>query len=111
MLDVKLLGVRKADHRRRTGFRARGNHRFHISEFETAVLHLKPGVVVVLRIFAVLSDIEFRLRKAEDLFAVKELLFGRVVQRGFGRLRCGRLAESYAAGQGGDAEASGEESA
>ncbi len=46
------------------------------------MLHFKPREIVMLGSFAIVSNIHLRLRKAENLFAIKKLLLGRVIQRG-----------------------------
>jgi hypothetical protein len=44
------------------------------------VLHLEPYKIVVLGPFAIVGDIELRLREAKDLLAFEQLLLGSVVQ-------------------------------
>src|ERR1700679_2521972 len=59
--------TRQPDHRRPRNARARRNHRLDVFVFERAVLHLEPGVIVVLRLLAIANGIRRRLRKAEYL--------------------------------------------
>ena len=93
VLDVELLRVGQPDHRNRAGVRAGGDHRLDILELERAVLHLEPGVVVMLGLLAIAGDIELGLREAEDLLAFEQLLLGGVVQlRLFARGLLGSVA-------------------
>ena len=80
--------------------RARRDHGLDVLEFQSAVLHFEPGVVVVLGGFAVTGNIERGLREAEDLLAFQEFLLGRVVER---RLRLwAALLRQYRRAQKGD---------
>jgi hypothetical protein len=95
MLDVPFLCVGQANHGGCLDVRARGDHLFDIRELQRAVLHFKPREIVMLGSFAIVSDIHFRLRKAEDLLAIEKLLLGSVVQPGLRSagilaLRCNR---------------------
>ena len=57
---MPFLRVRQADHRGRRDFRAGRDHGFDVLEFEGAVLHLEPGVVVMFGVFAVLGRVGLR---------------------------------------------------
>src|ERR1051326_5636669 len=48
VLDVPFLRVRQPDHGNGSGMRAGRDHRLDIFEFQRAVLHLKPDIVVML---------------------------------------------------------------
>ena len=76
---MPFLRVRQPDHGNRGDVRARRDHRLYVLKLQRAVLHLKPGVIVVLGRLAVARDIHLRLREAEDLFALQKLLLGRVI--------------------------------
>ena len=83
VLDVPFLRVGQPDHRSGADVRARGDHLLDVRELQRAVLHFKPGEVVMLGRFAIAGDIHLRLREAEDLLAVEQLLLGRVVKLSF----------------------------
>jgi len=91
VLDVPFLRVRKPDHGDGAGVRARGDHGFDVLELERAVLHLKPGIIVVLRGLAIARDIELLLRELKICFPSSS--FCLAVLYSFGsrlRLLCGR---------------------
>ena len=61
--------------------RACGNHLFDIRKLQRAVLHFKPGEVVMLGRLAIACAIRLRLSEAEYLLTLQKFLFGSVVQR------------------------------
>src|SRR5437868_4696787 len=96
MLNVPLLSVRQADHGDRTRMGTGGDHRLDIFEFERAVLHLKPRIVVMFGLLAVTRRVHRGLRETEHLLAGEQLLFGRVVQLS-GRQRGKRIPSAPSA--------------
>lgn len=84
VLDVSFLHIRQADHGSSVDVWAGGDHPFDVSEFECAVLHLEPGVVVMFRRLAISRNIKLPLGKAEDLLAFQKLLLGGFVQACWG---------------------------
>ena len=84
MLDVPVLRVGKADHRRCRDVRTGGDHRLDIPELQRAVLHLEPGSIVMLCRLAIRVDIDSSYHKAAHLLAVKHFLLADAVQFGLG---------------------------
>ena len=92
VLDVPFLRVGQADHGDGAGVRAGGDHLLDIGELEGAVLHLEPGIVVMLGGLAIGGRVHLVLREAEDLLAFEQLLLGGVVKvQRFGNRRRHRL--------------------
>src|ERR1041385_775032 len=56
------------------------DHRLDISEFQRAVLHFKPRIVVMFCLLAITRRVHGGLREAEHLLAGEQFLLGCVVQ-------------------------------
>ena len=63
-----------ADKRHGADVRASVDHLFDLAPGHRAVLHLKPGEIVVRSFFAVAINVEARDRMTEDLLAFLQLL-------------------------------------